>query len=90
MITKSMITIDVEDLYTKLMPNSEGKAKLCDLGEYIAWAKELAGAGKDVVLRGRAPVWLFLAVSHALREQVRSLYYDSWEAPRLNIYNQPF
>jgi len=86
-----MITIDVEKLYTELVPNDEGTAKLSDVNDYIARARELAGVGQNVVLTGRGPIWLYLAVSHALHGQVKTLYYSSPVTGRLTIYNHnPF
>lgn len=38
---------------------------------------ELAGNGNEVVLTGRAPVWLYLKIAHALHGKVRRLIYNS-------------
>jgi len=64
------VTIDLETFY-------EETAKLRDLSEYINKAQELAGNGNEVVLTGRAPVWMYLKVSHALHGKVRKLIYTS-------------
>jgi hypothetical protein len=52
-------------------------AKLADLIKYIQKALDQAGNGNDVILTGRAPVWLYLAVSHALHGRARKLIYRS-------------
>jgi hypothetical protein len=65
-----VITINVQELYGE-------KAKLDQLPEYVNKAKELAGSGQDVTLTGPGPVWLYLAVAHALHGLAKSLSYDS-------------
>ncbi len=65
-----MITIDLSTLFTDT-------AKLSDLQDYIDRALELAGEGNEVVLTGRAPVWLYLKVAHALHGKARKLVYRS-------------
>ena len=52
-------------------------AKLADLTKYIQTALDLAGEGNDVVLTGKAPVWLYLSVAHALHGKVKKLIYRS-------------
>lgn len=52
-------------------------AKLADLPSYIQKALELAGEGNDVVLTGKAPVWLYLKIAHALHGKARKLIYRS-------------
>lgn len=65
-----MTTIDLATLYI-------GTAKLADLPTYEAQAKKLAGEGNVVKLTGRAPVWLYLRLAHALHGTARQLVYDS-------------
>jgi hypothetical protein len=55
----------------------EGTAKLEELPLYIERAKTLAGRGNEIVLTGQAPIWLYLAVAHALHGLARRLWYDS-------------
>ena len=55
----------------------EGTARLEDLPQYLDRARELAGEGNEVVLTGQAPIWLYLAVAHALHGKARRLLYDS-------------
>lgn len=64
------VTIDLQSLY-------EGTAKLENLPTYISQIQELAGEGKEVVLTGQAPVWLYLSVAHALHGKARRLLYTS-------------
>lgn len=53
-------------------------AKIEDLEHYIQRAKELVGEGNDVVLTGEAtPIWLYLAVAHALHGKAKKLIYRS-------------
>jgi hypothetical protein len=54
-----------------------GVAKLSELPEYVDNASRLAGEGNDVVLTGRALVWLYLSVAHALHGKARKLFYSS-------------
>jgi hypothetical protein len=64
------VTIDVKQLYGDV-------AKLDRLDEYAEKAKAMAGKGNVVVLTGQGPVWLYLAVAHALHGLARRLEYDS-------------
>lgn len=78
------VTIDVKELYGET-------AQLTHLPEYVAKAKEMAGSGQDVVLTGPGPVWLYLAVAHALHGLARRLYYDSpVTGPLLIFDHNPF
>jgi len=52
-------------------------AKLDQIEAYVKKACDLAGEGKDVVLTGPGPVWLYLRIAHALHGKVRSLRYSS-------------
>lgn len=79
-----MVTIDVKQLYGDV-------AKLDRLEEYVAKAKEMAGMGQDVILTGQGPVWLYLAVTHALHGVAKSLTYDSPVTGKMVIFNHnPF
>ncbi|TDA64555.1 MAG: hypothetical protein D9V47_13835 [Clostridia bacterium] len=78
------VQIDVKQLYGET-------AKLEKLEDYVTIAKELAGSGNDVVLTGQGPVWLYLAVAHALHGRARSLTYDSPVTGPLVIFDHnPF
>jgi hypothetical protein len=65
-----MISIDLALFYADT-------AKLADLPVYITKALELSGEGNEIVLTGRAPVWLYLSVAHALHGKARRLIYTS-------------
>ncbi|MEC4685194.1 MAG: CRISPR-associated protein Csx3 [Nitrospirota bacterium] len=65
-----MIVIDLSTFFTET-------AKLADLDSYIRKAEEMAGNGNEVILTGRAPVWLYLRVAHALHGKVKKLIYRS-------------
>ena len=64
------VVIDLKNLYGEV-------AKLDELPIYLERAKELAGEGNEVVLTGQAPIWLHLAVAHALHGKTRRLLYAS-------------
>ena len=64
------VVVDLKSLYGEV-------AKLDELPLYLERAKELAGEGNEVVLTGQAPVWLYLAVAHALHGKARRLLYSS-------------
>ena len=65
-----MICIDLSTLY-------KGVAKLSELDEYVHRVLEIAGEGREVVLTGQAPVWLYLKVAHALHGKAKKLVYRS-------------
>jgi hypothetical protein len=52
-------------------------ARLDELPHYIERAKGLAGEGNEVVLTGQAPIWMYLAIAHALHGKARRLLYAS-------------
>jgi len=62
--------IDLSQLYGE-------RARLDELPAYLDRARELAGESNEVVLTGQAPIWLYLAVAHALHGKARRLVYDS-------------
>ena len=64
------VIVDLSNFY-------EGTARLEDLPQYLDRAWELAGEGNEVVLTGQAPIWLYLAVAHALHGKARRLWYQS-------------
>ncbi len=53
------------------------RAKLDDLPVYTQRVLDLAGQGKPIILTGKAPVWLYLKVAHALHGKARKLIYRS-------------
>ena len=66
----TLIEIDLSPFYIDT-------AKLQDIPIYIQKALALAGEGNDIILTGKAPVWLYLAVAHALHGKARKLIYRS-------------
>ena len=64
------IELDLSRLFDKT-------AKLKELALYIEEALKVVGEGNEVVVTGRAPVWLYLKISHDLHGKVRKLIYDS-------------
>ena len=66
-------------------------AKIVQLPEYIESALTLAGEGNEVILTGQAPVWLYLAVAHALHGKAVKLTYLSPVTGEVNIFDHnPF
>lgn len=65
-----MVVIDVSKLYLE-------KAKLDELALYVQKAVELASSGKNVILTGPGPVWLYLKIAHALHGKAKKLVYRS-------------
>lgn len=65
-----MVVVDLSALFGE-------RARISELDRYIERVKELAGEGDDVVLTGAAPVWLYLAVAHALHGRAKRLVYRS-------------
>lgn len=79
-----VVVIDLKSLYGDV-------AKLDQLSDYVAQAKRMAGLGNEVVLTGQAPVWLYLAVAHALHGVARRLIYDSPVTGQIVIFDHnPF
>ena len=66
-------------------------AKLSEIQNYISRVLILAGEGNEVVLTGKAPVWLYLAVAHALHGKAKKLIYRSPVTGDVVIFNHdPF
>lgn len=65
-----MITMDLSAFFS-------GTAKISELPNYIKKAVEQAGEGKELILTGKAPVWLYLSIAHALHGKVKKLIYRS-------------
>ena len=65
-----MKTLDLSTYYTET-------AKLSQLEAYKQKAIKEAGEGNEITLTGAAPVWLYLAISHALHGKAKKLVYDS-------------
>lgn len=67
---RSRIELNLKDLFGDT-------AKLADLPSYIQQALARAGEGNNVLLTGAAPIWLYLAVAHALHGKATKLTYSS-------------
>lgn len=65
-----MIIIDLDTFYTE-------SAKLSALPTYIKKILKQAGEGNEIILTGKAPVWLYLSVAHALHGKAKKLTYRS-------------
>ena len=65
-----MIIINLSLLFTDT-------AKLSALSTYIEKALKESGEGNEIILTGKAPVWLYLAVAHALHGKAKKLTYRS-------------
>ena len=72
--------IDLESVYDDV-------AKVKDLDNYITCILKSAGEGEEVVLTGRAPIWLYLKAAHALHGKAKKLYYDSPVTGQLLIFD---
>ena len=79
-MTPTTIEIDVRQLYTD-------QAKLDALPQYEAAAIAAAGEGRDVVLTGQGPIWLYLRLAHALHGRARKLYYRSPLTGDVMVFN---
>jgi len=47
------------------------------LDSYIKEALEIAREGNEIVLTGKAPVWMYLKIAHALHGKAVKLTYSS-------------
>ena len=66
-------------------------AKVNELDKYVRKAISVAGQGNEVILTGRAPIWLYLKVAHALHGIAQKLIYDSPVTGQLLIFDHdPF
>lgn len=63
-------TIDISNLFDQL-------AKIDELQSYTDSAVGIAGKGNEVILTGKAPIWLYLSVAHALHGIAKKLIYRS-------------
>jgi hypothetical protein len=62
-------------------------AKLAHLKGYLAETARCVKLGAVVILTGHAPVWLYLAVAHALHGKAKRLYYESPVTGRVLIFD---
>ena len=81
---ESRVTIRLDQLF-------DGVAKLDELAQYEDRALALAGSGREVVLTGPAPVWLYLRLAHGLHGRAGKLLYRSPVTGDVLIFNHdPF
>lgn len=76
------MTLDLSTLYA-----ATGPAKLADLPQYEATALAQISPGADVTLTGKAPVWLYLRIAHALHGRARTLTYQSGQNELVLVFN---
>ena len=76
------MTLDLSTLYA-----ATEQAKLADLPLYEKAAVDQVPPGADVSLTGKAPVWLYLKIAHALHGRARILTYDSPVTGQVEIFN---
>lgn len=77
------VVVNVETIFTAF----GSTALLTHLPEYERVALREAGEGRDVVLTGRGPIWLYLRLAHALHGAVRKLSYRAPEAGEVLIFD---
>ena len=79
-----MTTIDLSTFYKMT-------AKISDLPIYLGVALKKAAEGNEVILTGKAPVWLYLSVAHALHGKAKKLVYRSPVSGDITIFDHdPF
>jgi len=82
------IVINVETLYKE---NEESTAKLADLDKYCKKALQIAGEGKEIILTGQGPIWLYLKIAHCLHGKAMKLSYRSPVTGDVTIFDHsPF
>jgi len=74
------ITIDLSTIHG-------GQAKLNELSNYISQVLNFAGEGNTVILTGGAPIWMYLAVAHALHGKATTLKYSSPATGEVTIFD---
>jgi len=81
---KQMKTLNLSTYYKET-------AKLADLETYKQKAIKEAGEGNKITLTGAAPVWLYLAIAHALHGKAKQLNYNSPVTGDVTIFDHnPF
>lgn len=74
------IVVDLSTLY-------EGTAKVEELSRYVEQVCELVGNGKEVMLTGQAPVWMYLSIAHALHGKAKRLLYASPVVGEMTVFD---
>lgn len=82
-ITSTGVTkeIDLSSLF-------EGEAKYSDLREYLSEVQEQAKGAQEIILTGRAPVWLYLHAALRLKGSTRRLVYRDGQGHLFEILDQ--
>jgi CRISPR-associated DxTHG motif protein len=74
------VEINIKEIYG-------GVARLDELPFYIERAKKMSYEGADVVLTGQGPIWLYLAIAHALHGVARRLLFSSPTTGEIVIFD---
>lgn len=74
------IMINCESFYQE-------NAKVADIPVYIQKSIELAGDGNIITLTGKAPIWMYLSIAHALHGKAKKLYYTSPATGEIMIFD---
>lgn len=74
------VLIDLEEMH-------EGSAKLLMSNAYCKSAVDRAGRGNIVIITGKAPVWMYLRIAHALAGKAAALYYEAPTTGRVCIFD---
>jgi len=69
----------------------DGNAKLDDVCDYLEQVNSADFSGKDVIITGKGPIWLYLIIAHHLHGIAMSLTYDSPVTGEVSIFDHnPF
>jgi len=79
---EKQVTLDLATLYA-----ATEQAKLSDLPTYEKAVLDQVTPGADVTLTGKAPMWLYLKIAHALHGRARILTYRSGQDELVEIFN---
>ena len=78
------VKINLETFY-------QNTAKLADMDKYIQKVQQMDVNGREVVLTGQAPIWLYLKIAHALHSKAKKLIYESPVTGKVVIFDHdPF
>ncbi|WP_449241542.1 TIGR02221 family CRISPR-associated protein [Desulfoscipio gibsoniae] len=78
--SRDTIMIDLKEIYGEI-------AKLDKTTDYISRVLDRAGEGKEVVITGQGPVWLYLKVAHALHGKAKRLFYNSLATGLVTVFD---
>lgn len=78
------LVLDVGTLFNE-------NAKINDISLYLDKIEKLPLSGKNVILTGKGPIWLYLKIAHHLHGSVMSLSYDSPVTGKITVFDHsPF